>query len=81
MGAVGTIYNNNTASQLIAQYQGYAQDYLNNNNGATVASQSEYALMKIFGSAINFFKKDPSTGKYEPYKVDANGNIQKIVCP
>lgn len=40
-GAVGTINSNNTASQLIAQYQGYAQDYLNNNNGATVASQSE----------------------------------------
>lgn len=76
-GAVATIYGDNTAAELITKYQNYAQDYLDNNPNATLAARTEYAMIKIFGSSINFYKKNSSTGKYEPYKIDSNGDLKK----
>ena len=41
---------------------------------------SEYALMKLFGSAVNLYKKASGTSYFVPYTVNKSNTIIQTPC-
>lgn len=79
--AIKDIYDKNSIDELNAEYQKFAEKFYYGNNETTSAMQnSEYALMKMFGSAINLYKKELGATNFTPYKIDINDNVIKNPC-
>jgi len=80
---VVTIANFDALQSLANQYNNdpaaFNQNYTNvaNANGFS----TEYALLSIFGSAINVFKASPNSSTFLNMSFDANGDIQLTNCP
>lgn len=80
-GALENINKSNSLDGLNEQYQKFAEKFYYGNNETTSAMQnSEYALMKLFGSAINLYKKEVGATNFTPYKIDINDNVIKNPC-
>jgi len=80
---VVTIANFDTLQSLANQYNndmaGFNQNYTNvgNANGFS----SEFALLSIFGNAINVFRASPNSSTFSIMSLDSSNNIQIINCP
>ena len=79
--AIKDIYDKNSIDELNKEYQRLGEMYADANNGGTSAMQnSEYALMKLFGSAINLYKREEGAVNFVPYTINKYDNIAKNPC-
>jgi hypothetical protein len=79
--AIKDIYDKNSIDELNKEYQRLGEMYADANNGGTSAMQnSEYALMKLFGSAINIYKREEGAVYFVPYTINKYDNIAKNPC-
>ena len=65
---------------LNTQYQKLAKQYLIKNDSADKLLASEYALVKLFGSAVNLYKKASGTSYFVPYTVNKSNTIIQTPC-
>jgi hypothetical protein len=78
---VKNIYEKYTVNELNIEYRKLAEEYFEANNRTTSAMQnSEYALMKQFGSTINLYKKEVGSTNYVPLRINNFESIAKNPC-
>jgi hypothetical protein len=76
--ALQTVFQ--SSGTLNADYLDYASDYLNTHSTATNIEASEYALMTLFGGAINFYKAPSNSTNFEPLEINSSNAVSNKPC-
>lgn len=73
-------YDANSELAGIATFAQLAQSYNYNNPGALNPDKTAYALMKMYGDAINLYKAYPGSTTFQPLQLNSQDQITTMPC-
>lgn len=73
-----TYYQNELAGKNI--YAKYANEYETLNPSCTYQAKTAYALLKMYGDAINLYRAMPNSTNLEPLNINSQGVVAFTIC-